>query len=356
MEAVLRISRLAVLERTMLHADNAYFIPDIDIRGRVCRTNLPSNTAFRGFGAPQAVAVMENILQEVAISLRKDAYEVRRRNCYGSGKRRVTPYGQIVEGNSLPRIFRQLAKTADYKARLAAIAKFNETSKSSLRGIAITAVKFGISFTKKFLNQANAMVNVYTDGTVQVSTGATEMGQGVHTKIRQLVADEFGIGVDSVSVMLTSTEKSNNTSPTAASVGTDLNGAAAVDACRQIRERLARVAAMMLAENGEKGGNAAMHMRFAGATVYDERGPQRTIAFRNLVRQARLERVDLGARGFYSTPGLDFRADAGQGRPFLYYTMGAAVAEVVVDRFTGELDVERVDILMDLGTNDQSGY
>jgi xanthine dehydrogenase large subunit len=208
---------LAVLERTILHADNAYFIPDIDIRGRVCRTNLPSNTAFRGFGAPQAVAVMENILQEVAISLRKDAYEVRRRNCYGSGKRRVTPYGQIVEGNSLPRIFRQLAKTADYKARLAEIAKFNGTSKSSLRGIAITAVKFGISFTKKFLNQANAMVNVYTDGTVQVSTGATEMGQGVHTKIRQLVADEFGIGVDSVSVMLTSTEKSNNTSPTAAS-------------------------------------------------------------------------------------------------------------------------------------------
>ena len=340
---------LAVLERTILHADNAYFIPDIDIRGRVCRTNLPSNTAFRGFGAPQAVAVMENILQEVAISLRKDAYEVRRRNCYGSGKRRVTPYGQIVEGNSLPRIFRQLAKTADYKARLAAIVKFNETSKSSLRGIAMTAVKFGISFTKKFLNQANAMVNVYTDGTVQVSTGATEMGQGVHTKIRQLVADEFGIGVDTVSVMITSTEKSNNTSPTSASVGTDLNGAAAVDACRQIRERLARVAAMMLAEGGEKGGNAAMHMRFAGARVYDERGPQRTVAFRDLVHQARLERVDLGARGFYATPGLDFHAVSGQGRPFLYYTMGAAVAEVVVDRFTGELDVERIDILMDLG-------
>ena len=178
---------------------------------------LPSNTAFRGFGAPQAVAVMENILQEVAISLRKDAYEVRRRNCYGSGKRRVTPYGQIVEGNSLPRIFRQLAKTADYKARLAAIAEVQRNLEVLASGNRHHRGQVRYFVYEEVPEPGERPGERLQDGTVQVSTGATEMGQGVHTKIRQLVADEFGIGVDSVSVMLTSTEKSNNTSPTAAS-------------------------------------------------------------------------------------------------------------------------------------------
>jgi xanthine dehydrogenase large subunit len=339
----------SVLERTLLHADNAYFIPAIDIRGRICRTNLPPNTAFRGFGAPQAVAVMENVLQEVAAALRKDAYEVRIKNCYGSGKRRVTPYGQFVEDNSLPRIFRQLAKTSNYKARLADIAQFNASSKAYIRGIAITAVKFGISFATTFLNQANALVNVFSDGTIQVSTGATEMGQGVHTKLRQLVADEFGVCADSVSVMLTSTEKNNNTSPTAASASTDLNGSAAVEACRQIRDRLARLAATMLGKEVRKVSRTVKHICFAGGMVYDERAPQRTIPFHDLVKRARRERVDLGARGFYATPGLHFDWKRGRGQPYSYYTTGAAVSEVALDRFTGELTVVRVDLLMDIG-------
>jgi xanthine dehydrogenase large subunit len=292
---------------------------------------------------------MENILQEISIALRMDAYVVRRKNCYGTGRRRVTPYGQMVEGNSLPRIFRQLAKTSGYKTRLAAITRFNAGSKSQLRGIAITAVKFGISFATKFLNQANAMVNVYADGTVQVSTGATEMGQGVHTRIRQLVADEFGIGVESVTVMSTSTEKNNNTSPTAASVGTDLNGAAAVEACRQIRDRLARLALSMLSPHDGTHSRTVSRIRFSDDRVYVLDAPEHWIPFRDLVRKARYERVDLGARGFYATPDLDFQPDTGRGRPYRYYTMGAAAAEVLVDRFTGELRVPRVDILIDAG-------
>ncbi|HEX7809474.1 MAG TPA: molybdopterin cofactor-binding domain-containing protein, partial [Thermoanaerobaculia bacterium] len=219
----------AVMARAMTHAENAYFIANADIRGTVCRTNMPPNTAFRGFGGPQGVATIENVIEEIAATLKRDALEIRRVNCYGVDSRNTTPYLEVVENNTLPRLFTELEQRCDYRARMDAVRTFNESSRTHLKGMSMSAVKFGISFNTKFLNQANALVNVYLDGSVQVSTGATEMGQGVNTKIRQIVADELGVAMERVQVMQTSTEKNNNTSATAASSGADLNGAAARD-------------------------------------------------------------------------------------------------------------------------------
>jgi xanthine dehydrogenase large subunit len=339
---------LAVMERTLLHAENAYYIPNVEFSGTVCRTNLPSNTAFRGFGGPQAVAVIENIIEEIATHLGLDAYEVRRRNCYGDERRNVAPYGQRVTDNPLPLILARLAETARYQERLAEIQAFNcGWSASFIKGISLVPVKFGISFTHKTLNQANALVNLYLDGTIQVSTGGTEMGQGLNTKIRQLVADQFDLPAEAVAVLATSTDKSNNTSPTAASASTDLNGTAAVRACEVLRERLAQVAARRLAPPGLEPSSA--DIRFQGGSVLDSRNPGARLTIRDLVRLAHEERVNLGERGFFATPGIAFDWDLGQGTPFRYYTCGAAVAEVLIDRFTGDVKVPRVDILMDLG-------
>ncbi|HWA96851.1 MAG TPA: xanthine dehydrogenase molybdopterin binding subunit [Pirellulales bacterium] len=341
---------LSVLERAMLHTDNAYFLPVARITGRVCRTNLPSNTAFRGFGGPQGVAVIENILEEIAQTLRRDAADVRRANCYRIDERNTTPYGQIVRNNVLPDLIDRLRVTSDYDRRRAEIALANaENHGAPLRGLAMTMVKFGISFTKRTLNQANALVNVYLDGSVAVSTGGTEMGQGVNTRVRQLVADDLGIGYDAVLVAATSTDKNNNTSPTAASCGTDLNGAAALDACSRIKARLAAFAAPLRADPAAGLAASPGHVAFADGQVFDARAPANTIAWRDLVLRAYQERVNLGERGFYATPGVDFNRDTGQGQPFLYFTNGGAVAEVAIDRFTGELTVARVDILMDIG-------
>ncbi len=345
----------SVMERTMLHADNAYHLPAVEIRGRVCRTNLPPNTAFRGFGGPQAVTVIENVLEEIAIHLGMDAYDVRRVNCYGVGERDVTPYGQVVEGNRLPELFDRLLQTSDYRSRRGEIEASNRSSSSVLGGIAMTAVKFGISFTSRFLNQGNALVNVYSDGTVQVSTGATEMGQGGNTKICQLVADALGVEIDRVRVMTTSTEKNNNTSPTAASASTDLNGTAAVLACTEIRGRLARLAAGILADPDRGLSATPDRVRFAGGSVFDERRPGLRLPFAELADRAWRERVDLGARGFHATPGVDFNRETGRGTPFLYYTTGCAVTEVTVDRFTGDVELERVDLLMDIGRSINPG-
>lgn len=338
-----------IMERTLLHADNAYFLPNVKIKGRICKTNIPPNTAFRGFGGPQAIAVIENIIQEVAARLGKDAYEIRRLNCYGDAPRNTTPYGQEVTNNLLPDILDQLAETSDYKKRLADAEAFNQTSPTTLKGIAMTAVKFGISFTTKFLNQGNALVSVYTDGTVQVSTGATEMGQGVNTKIRQIVADEFGIPIDRVVVMTTSTEKNINTSPTAASAGTDLNGAAASIACAKIRQRMVEYAVELFRETNNDLPPNPDEIRFESGHVFDRRNPDNKIAFGEFTNKARMARIDLGARGFYKTPGIDFDRETGKGNPFFYYTTGAAVAEVDINRFTGDLRVTGIDLLMDIG-------
>jgi xanthine dehydrogenase large subunit len=345
----------SVMERTLLHADNAYFIEHAKFTGQVCRTNFPPNTAFRGFGGPQAVASTENIIQRVAEYLKVDALDVRLKNVYGTGDRNVTPYGQLLTGNHLTEVMQVLENTSDYRQRMQAIQKQNQEDSLWLRGLAMTPVKFGISFTSKFLNQGNALVNVYTDGTVQVSTGGTEMGQGLNTKIRQLVADEFGIDWQRVILMPTSTEKNNNTSPTAASAGTDLNGAAAVDACRQIKQRLSEFAAGLFASPNDGLIPSPDHICFEGGIVYDSRKPDETISFAELTLKARFERVDIGARGFYKTPGVDFNRDTGKGNPFLYFTQGAAVAEVKIDRFTGDVSVPRVDLLMDIGKSINPG-
>ena len=315
----------AVMGRAMTHVDNAYYIPNIEILGTVCRTNLPPNTAFRGFGGPQGAATIENIIEEIAHYLRVDPIEIRIRNCYGIDDRNVTPYGQVLRNNLLPRLFEEIVRRADYHQRTKAVAQFNARSRTHLRGISCTAVKFGISFNTKFLNQANALVNIYLDGSVQVSTGATEMGQGVNTKIGQLVAEEFGIDVEQVIVMPTSTEKNNNTSATAASSGADLNGSAAVDACRKIKARLVEV----------------------------DRG--RNLPWRQLVKVAYHERVSLGDRGFYSTQGIDWDIDKGCGTPFLYFTQGCAISEVEIDRFTGMMRIVRSDLLMDIGKSINPG-
>ncbi|HZZ27862.1 MAG TPA: molybdopterin cofactor-binding domain-containing protein [Pirellulales bacterium] len=391
----------SVMERTMLHTDNSYYFPNIEIRGQVCFTNYPPNTAFRGFGGPQGIAATENMIHEVAGYLKSRAsglnsaahngeaphdgqangkihhdgqiilagataglpssgrsinsLHVQVQNLYGTEDRNITPYGQLFKKNHLPEILAQLANTSEYQRRLKEIEATNQTDRLWLRGLALSPVKFGISFTTKFLNQGNALVNVYHDGTVQVSTGGTEMGQGLYVKVRQLVADEFGLPLERVVVMATSTEKNINTSPTAASAGTDLNGAAAVNACRQIKSRMAMFAARQLASTELGLSESSNSIAFEDGQVFDVRHPQRRIPFGEFCRMARRERVDLGARGFYATPGVDFNRETGCGNPFFYFTQGAAVAEVKIDRFTGELTVPRVDMLMDIGRSINPG-
>lgn len=339
----------AVMARAMTHSDNAYYIPNVEITGTVCRTNYPPNTAFRGFGGPQGVATIENIVEEIAIYLKRDPLEIRMKNCYGIDDRNTTPYGQIVRNNNLPRLFGEIRSRADYERRVTEIARFNAASRTHLRGIACTAVKFGISFNTKFLNQANALVNIYLDGSVQVSTGATEMGQGVNTKIKQVVAEELSIDPNLVIVMPTSTEKNNNTSATAASSGADLNGSAAADACRKLRARLTDVAASRLAAATKDLEPSPANIVFEEGAVYDNRRPEHRLSWRQLVGLAYHQRVSLGERGFYATQGIDWNWATGSGSPFLYFTQGCAISEVLIDRFTGTMKVLRSDLLMDIG-------
>lgn len=341
----------AVLGRAMTHIDNAYYIEHADVVGQICKTNYPPTTAFRGFGGPQGVATIESILQDVAAYLKKDPLDVRLVNMYGTSERNTTHYGQELKHNTLPQLFDEIIQSSDYRNRRKEVDKFNSQSKTHLKGLALTPVKFGISFTNTMLNQANALVNVYLDGTIQVSTGATEMGQGVNTNIKMLVADEFSINPDWVIVMTTSTEKNNNTSATAASSATDLNGSAAVNACRKIKTAMAEVAATHF--------NAAQpapdRIVFADGYVFDERQPDNRVKWQELVGMAYRSRVSLGERGYYATPGIFFDWSKGQGSPFLYFTCGCCVAEVLIDRFTGQMKVERVDILMDIGKSINPG-
>ena len=340
---------LAIQERAMLHSDNAYYIPNKRIRARAVRTNLPSNTAFRGFGGPQGVAAMEAVIEDVAAHLGLDALDVRQKNCYGIDDRNVTHYGQLVGNNVLPRLFDELRSECNYDARRQQIEHHNATDKLTLRGLALTPIKFGISFTRRTLNQANALVNIYVDGSVLVSTGGTEMGQGLYTRIRQIVADELGVDWSKVRVTETNTDKNNNTSPTAASSGTDLNGNAAIVACTKLRERLAEVAAKLLRDSDDGLMHEPTAVKFYRGRVWDVRRPGVVIDFQQVVCEAYTQRVSLGERGHYVTPGVDFNRDTGRGHPFYYYTNGVSCAEVAIDRFTGELRVPRVDLIMDVG-------
>jgi len=334
----------SIIARTLFHTDNCYDIANLRATGTICRTNLPSNTAFRGFGGPQGVAAIENILEDIAQELGIDAYEVRKKNLY-QGQNAVTYYGQTVKNNVLPELFEQLHKNSDYARRLEAVQAHNKSAKSALKGIALTGVKFGISFTTKFLNQGNALVNVYTDGTVQVSTGGTEMGQGLYTKIQQIVADELGVRFEDVRVMATSSEKSNNTAPTAASAGTDLNGNAAAVACRKIRARLTEFVASLWKVD-------ATAVQFLSGRIS---APGHSMTFAELTGKAWRERISMGERGFYATPGIDFDYATGKGSPFFYFTNGACVAEVSIDRFTGAVTIDRLDVLMDIGKSINPG-
>ena len=314
----------------MLHTDNAYFIPNVAVSGTVCRTNLPSNTAMRGFGGPQGIAAIENVIEEIAAlpghrRPRSAPAQLLRRP--GTRHHALRPGGDQQHAPHPDRPARRdggLRTPSRRRSR-----DSNATSRTHLRGIALTPVKFGISFTRRALNQANALVNIYLDGTIQVSTGGTEMGQGLNTKIRQIVAAEFALPLEAVRVMPASTEKNNNTSPTAASASTDLNGTAALRAAEVLKGRLAEVAARHFASAADGIEPSPRTSASSDAGVHDIRRPGSRLEFRELVRLAYEERVDLGARGFYATPGVDFNRETGRGNPFLYFTNGAAVSEVV---------------------------
>jgi len=303
------------------------------------KTNTQSNTAFRGFGGPQGAIAIENIMDSVARKLGRDPIDVRRANFYGKTENNVTPYLQTVTDNVVHELVADLETSSDYRARRAAVAQFNATSPVLKRGIALAPLKFGISFNVKHFNQAGALVHVYTDGSILVNHGGTEMGQGLNTKVAQVVAHELGVSSESVRATATDTTKVANTSATAASTGADLNGKAAQDAARQIRERLAICAA---ARHGGK----PEDVRFANDKV-DVNGRQ--ISFATLVGEAYIDRVQLWSDGFYATPGLSWDKDKMQGRPFYYYAYGAAVSEVIVDTLTGEWKLLRADILHDAG-------
>ena len=335
---------LGVNDRAMFHADNAYHYPAARIHSRRVRTDTVSNTAFRGFGGPQGMLVAERMMDAIAITLGIDSLLVRKRNLYARG-RDVTPYGMRIEEHVIPRILRRLERTSEYAARRRAIARFNAQARRRARGaalrkgIALTPVKFGISFTLKQLNQAGALVHVFTDGSVQVNHGGTEMGQGLCIKVAQVVAQELGIDVDRMRITATRTDKVPNTAPTAASAGSDLNGMAARRAARTIRRRLAGLAARLYQVR-------EADVVFKGDTV---RVGEETISFERLTGLAFTERISLSSTGYYATPKISWDRDTASGRPFLYFVGGAACSEVTVDIETGEMRVDRVDILHDTG-------
>ena len=328
-----------VTDRALFHADNAYYYPDVELNSHPMKTNTVSNTAFRGFGGPQGVIAAERIVEEIAYHLGRDSLEVRKANFYGTEDRNVTPYHQTVEDNIAPRIVAELEESADYQARRQAVLDWNAKGGVIRKGIALTPVKFGISFTATWYNQAGALLHIYSDGSIHLNHGGTEMGQGLNTKVAQVVADELQVDFDSIKITRTTTEKVPNTSATAASSGSDLNGMAAQDAARQIKARLIEFAA-------ERWQTDAATVRFAGNAV--EIGGE-TIPFPQFIREAYMARVHLSAAGFYKTPKIHWDRATGKGRPFYYYAYGAACSEVSVDTLTGEYRVERTDILHDVG-------
>jgi len=330
-----------VATRAVCHFDNAYYLSDADIRACCGKTNTQSNTAFRGFGGPQGAIAIENIIDEIARDLGKDALDVRKLNFYGKHERNVTPYGQVVEDNVIHELAAQLEASSDYRARRAAVSAYNASSSVLKKGLAFTPVKFGIAFNVTHLNQAGALVHVYVDGSILVNHGGTEMGQGINTKVAQVVAHELGRDLSFVRVTATDTSKVSNTSATAASTGADLNGKAAQHAAGQIRERLAQFAASL------RGGSAEL-VQFHGDKVHVN---GHAIPFEELVRQAYLARVQLWSDGFYSTPGLSWDPKTMTGHPFFYFAYGAAVAEVAVDTLTGEWKLLRADMLYDAGNS-----
>ena len=328
-----------VATRAVCHFDNAYFLSDVDIKAMCGKTNTQSNTAFRGFGGPQGAIAIEYVIDEIARAVGKDPLDVRKLNFYGRDDRNVTPYGQTVEDNVIHELVDELEKESDYRKRRDTIRSFNENSPVLKKGIALTPVKFGISFNVVHFNQAGALVHIYTDGSILVNHGGTEMGQGLNTKVAQVVAGELGVSVDRVRATATATDKVANTSATAASTGADLNGKAAEDAARQIKERLAAFAA-------DRAGKRPEDVVFADDEV---QVGEMAVPFEALVQDAYQARVQLWSDGFYATPKLNWDRDTLTGRPFFYYAYGAAVSEVIVDTLTGEWKLLSADLLHDAG-------
>jgi len=328
-----------VNDRAVFHADNAYWLPDVAIHSYRCRTNTVSDTAFRGFGGPQGMFAIEHVLDEVARALGRDPLDVRQANLYGTSERNVTPFGMTVEDNVAPALVARLEATSRYRERRREIAAWNRESPVVKRGIALTPVKFGISFTATHYNQAAALVHLYADGTVLLNHGGTEMGQGLFVKVRQVVAQALGVPLDVVRVSATDTSKVPNASPTAASSGSDLNGMAAHDAACALRARLAAFVAT-------QAGVAADEVAFRDGAVA---AGGTTMSFAELARRACHARIPLSATGFYATPKIHYDRTTLTGRPFFYFAYGAAVSEVAIDTLTGEHRLLAVDILHDAG-------
>jgi len=332
-----------ICDRAMFHADNTYFLPDVCITSHRCKTNTVSNTAFRGFGGPQGMVGIERVIDEIAHHLGKDPLDVRRANYYdpegGVADRSLTPYNMTVEDCVIDDLVEELRRSSDYDQRRAEIRDWNKTSKTLKRGIALTPVKFGISFTLTFLNQAGALVHIYTDGSIHLNHGGTEMGQGLFVKVAQVVAEAFQVDIDKVKITATNTSKVPNTSATAASSGSDMNGMAADDACRKLKERLVAFAV-------ERWQAKAGDVEFLAGRV---RVGREEIPFADFIGEAYRARVPLSATGFYATPKIHWDKEKAEGRPFFYFAYGASVSEVAIDTLTGENRILRVDILHDAG-------
>jgi len=329
----------AIVDRAMFHSDNAYFLDQATVTGNRCKLNTVSHTAYRGFGGPQGMMTIEVIMDEIARHLGKDPLEIRKVNLYGKEERNVTHYEQTVEHNNLSEIIETLEESSDYQARRKAVQEFNANNTVLKKGIALTPVKFGISFTVQHLNQQGALVHVYTDGTIHLSHGGSEMGQGLNTKVAQIVAEEFQVDVDTVACSAARTDKVPNSSPTAASAGTDLNGKAAEAAAKTIKNRLIDFAC-------EKYGVEAGQVHFENNKVIVG---EQTFSFAEFSQIAYMGRVSLSSTGFYKTPKIHYDRASGKGRPFFYYATGASVSEVLIDTLTGEYKNLRTDILQDVG-------
>ncbi|MGA2882723.1 MAG: molybdopterin cofactor-binding domain-containing protein [Bryobacteraceae bacterium] len=330
-----------VLSRALFHCDNAYLLPAAELTGLICRTHKTSQTAFRGFGGPQGMLVIEEILDQAARRLCLPPEVVRQRNFHRDSD--TTHYGQPVkDAGRIEIIWSRLKESSAFDQRRAEIDNWNACHPHSKRGLAITPVKFGISFTATFFNQGGALVLIYRDGSVQVNHGGAEMGQGLHTKIQQIAAESLGLNLENVRVMSTRTDKVPNTSATAASAGTDLNGAAVADACSELESRLAQVARALLRCDLDA-------IEFSHGLVFPKGEEQRAIPFAKVCEAAYRQRVPLFAQGYYRTPDIHYDPQIGQGQPFHYFAWAAAVFEVEVDGFTGDYRLLRTDILEDVG-------
>lgn len=328
-----------VTDRALFHADNCYYYPDVVLKSKPYKTNTVSNTAFRGFGGPQGMLGGERVIEEIAYALGKDPLEIRKANFYGDTSRNITPYHQEINDNIIGKIVEELETSSDYQKRRKAVLEFNMAKGVIRKGIALTPVKFGISFTATWYNQAGALVHIYNDGSIHLNHGGTEMGQGLNTKVAQVLADEFQVDLDRIKITATNTSKVPNTSATAASSGSDLNGMAAANAAEQIKDRLIKFACETHDVSEDKVSFVANHVQIGNAQI----------GFNDFINSAYMARVQLSAAGFYKTPDIHWDRDAGKGRPFYYFAYGASVSEVSIDTLTGEYQIDRTDILHDVG-------